>query len=281
MNILLIGKDGQLGKAFEKECINQNLPYTAIGREHCDITDHEAMDKILGEVKPTHVINATAYNLVDKAQSDGKDLAFAVNAKALEHLADWAHQYKAKLIHFSSDYVFDGKKGHPYTEEDIPNPLNEYGKSKLEGENAVLKYPEHLVLRTSWVYGDGEQNFIHKFLKNAEQKDILPGTIDEVSTPTSTRLLVTLTFLGIRKDISGLFHATNSGHTSRADWAREILNIKHLDKTVEDVSLKIWNLPAPRPAFSPLDNTRIATILDIHIPDWKEELKNFLEHSKA
>lgn len=276
MNILLIGKDGQLGKAFEKECSKQSISYTAAGHSECDITNAAVLEKLISKVKPTHIINTSAYNLVDKAEGEGKTDAYKANSEALKTLAQLAHEGDAKLIHYGSDYVFDGNKNAPYAEEDATHPLNEYGKSKAQGEQEVLVYPEHLVMRTSWVYGDGEQNFIYKFLKNAEQKDILPGTFDEVSVPTSTKLLVELTLRALDKNLSGLFHAVNSGYCSRADWAREILRIKGIDKQVEEVSVTTWNLPAKRPTFSAMDNSKIAHALQIRIADWRDELSDFL-----
>ncbi|MFN7161223.1 MAG: dTDP-4-dehydrorhamnose reductase [Candidatus Gracilibacteria bacterium] len=276
MNILLIGKNGQLGKAFEKELIERNISYTAVGHSECDITDTSALEKLILSVKPTHIINTSAYNLVDKAENEGKIDSYKTNSEALKKLAQFAHEYGAKLVHYGSDYVFDGNKKTLYTEEDPQQPLNEYGKSKAHGEQEVLVYPEHLVLRTSWVYGDGEQNFIFKFLKNAEQKDILPGTFDEISVPTSTRLLVELTLKALDKDLSGLYHVVNSGYCSRADWAREILKIKGMKKSIEEVSITTWNLPAKRPTFSAMDNSKIAHDLQIEIPDWRDELFDFL-----
>lgn len=279
MHILLIGKNGQLGKAFEKEFLKRGISYTAAGREECDITDYTALEMLIGSSNATHLINTTAYVLVDKAESDGKEAAYAANRDAPKNMAALAHKYHIKLIHFGTDYVFDGEKETLYTEEDVAHPLNEYGKSKLEGEDAVRTFPEHLVLRTSWLYGDGEQNFIFKFLKNAEQKDVLSGTVDEISTPTSTRLLVEITFGALEKNLSGLYHAVNSGYCSRADWAREILRIKNLNKAVEDVSITSWNLPAKRPAFSAMSNEKIAQALGLTIPDWREELAEFLNAS--
>lgn len=277
MNILLFGKHGQLGKAFIAFFQEKGISYEAHGRDTCDSTDYALIESLIQDLRPTHIINCSAYNQVDAAETpEGEKLAMEVNYLAVEHLSKLAQNYQAKFVHFGTDYVFDGQKNDAYTEEDIPNPLNTYGRSKLKGEEAVLKNPTALMLRTSWVYGEGTQNFIYKFLGFAEKKEVLPATFDEISVPTSTRLLVELTMKALEEELSGLFHATASGWASRADWAREILKLKKLKNTIEEVPMSTWNLPAKRPGDSHMSNKKLADSLHISIPTWQEDLARFL-----
>lgn len=278
MHIALFGKNGQLGKELQKKMDQAGLPYTAFGAEECDITDYKKVEEILTPLQPTHVINATAYNLVDKAEQEETEIAYAVNHLAVSNMAKVAHSVHARLLHVSTDYVFAGNTTIPLTEEDGALPLSHYGKSKLGGEEAVLSYPEHSAFRTSWLYGDGTQNFIYKFLKNVETNaGVLKGTYDEISIPTSTEVLADILLCAVQKNISGLFHATCGGEASRAEWAREILKIKGIDRMVEELSIQSWNLPAARPHYSVMSNEKIQNALGKKLPHWKEELKRIIE----
>ncbi len=276
MHTLLLGKNGQLGKEINQLLESQNIPHTAVGREECDLTSREQIQTIIQNSNPTHIINATAYNNVDGAEApEGKQTAFAVNEKALEYIINEAKKINAYLIHISTDYVFDGTKTAPYLESDTPNPLQIYGQSKLAGEKIVLGYDKGLVLRTSWVYGNGEQNFIHKFLKFAETRDELSGTSDEYSVPTSAVWLAKIIMQCAEKDLTGLFHAVPNKQASRLEWAQAICEIWKLKKSLKSVLLSSWNLPATRPSFTVMDSHKLELSLEQSFPDWKDLLQLF------
>lgn len=277
MNICIFGKHGQLGSELTTQLDKQGISYKAFSSQECDVTDHKKMQEILTEIRPTHVINATAYNLVDKAEGEGKDAAYAINHLAVEAMAHFSHDLHARLLHVSTDYVFDGKKDTPYTEEDTASPLSEYGKSKRAGEEATLLFPAHAVFRTSWLFGKGQQNFIYKFLQNVQNNPgVLKATYDEVSVPTSTEALAHCIINSIKEGYSGLFHGTCSGSASRADWARSILKAKGLERALEEVSIRSWNLPATRPTYSVMSNAKINGFLKNPLPHWEEELEKYI-----
>ncbi|WP_029522927.1 dTDP-4-dehydrorhamnose reductase [Persephonella sp. KM09-Lau-8] len=274
MKYLILGKNGQLGNAFVKYLANQKKNFSALSHEECDISDLNIVLKVLEDYKPDIVINCAAYNLVDKAESEYWN-AYKTNALGVKNLAYACKEYNSYLITYSTDYVFDGTKENGlYTEEDIPNPLNEYGKSKLTGENWLMEEnPEkYLIFRTSWVYGEGKQNFIYKLMQWTKNNDYLKIAYDEISVPTSTRTIVNVSLKAIDKGLTGLFHLTNTEYASRYEWAKKIFEIKRIKKFIYPVSKDIFNLPAKRPKFSAMDNQKISSMLDTNIPTWYEEL---------
>ncbi|HHG73662.1 MAG TPA: NAD(P)-dependent oxidoreductase, partial [Persephonella sp.] len=188
-------------------------------------------------------------------------------------------KYSSYLISYSTDYVFDGTKENGlYTEEDLPNPLNEYGKSKLTGEKWLLEEnPEkYLIFRTSWVYGEGKQNFIHKLMQWAKDSDYLKIAYDEISVPTSTRTIVEVSLKAVDQGLTGLYHLTNTGYASRYEWAKKILQIRGIKKFIHPVSKDVFNLPAKRPDFSAMDNGKISRETKVEIKSWDEELETVL-----
>ena len=169
------------------------------------------------------------------------------------------NNYKAKLVHFSTDYVFDGSKEGLYTEEDNPNPLNEYGKSKLFGEYFIQEQMEdYLIFRTSWVYGEGKQNFIYKLTGWAKSQEYLKAACDEFSVPTSTRTIVEVTLKAIQQELTGLYHLVNTGYASRFEWAREYFRLRGINKFIYPPYQSNFNLPAQRPRFSAMSNKKYA-----------------------
>ena len=278
MRYLIFGKNGQLGNTFVKYLDNQKKDFVALSHKECDISNLEIVLKAFEEYKPDIVINCAAYNLVDKAESEYWN-AYKTNALGVRNLAFAANKYNSYLITYSTDYIFDGSKENGlYTEEDTPNPLNEYGRSKLTGEKWLLEenIKKYLIFRTSWVYGEGKQNFIYKLMQWAENNEYLKIAYDEISVPTSTRTLAYITLKAIDTGVTGLYHLTNSGYASRYEWAKKIFEIKGINKFIYPVSKDIFNLPAKRPKFSAMDNEKISKVLDIEIKTWKEELNNFL-----
>jgi len=276
---LVIGKNGQLGKEFLRKLDEMaNAEITAVGHKECDISNLKQVLDVFSTVKPDIVINCAAYNFVDKAEEDYVS-AIKVNGLGVRNLAFASNKYRSFLVHFSTDYVFDGtKRNGLYTEEDTPNPLNEYGKSKLIGEKLLREETDNFLLfRVSWVYGDGKQNFIYKLLSWAKEREYLLISHNEVSVPTSTKTIVEMTLKALDVGLKGLYHLTNSGYASRYEWAKKVLQIKGIRKVIYPVSSEVFNLPAKRPEFSAMNNNKLAKILGIEIPWWEYELERFLK----
>ncbi len=274
--IILTGANGQLATEFKKALESMGKEFRAFSRDELDITDFELVMGVFKQLKPEVVINCAAYNLVDKAEEE-IEKAYLVNAVGVCNLVTASQEVKARFVHFGTDYVFDGKKENGlYTESDKPAPLSEYGKSKLLGERLALRYDKSLVLRVSWVYGHGKQNFIHKLLTWAKNFEYLKISCDEFSVPTSTQTIVDLTLKALDRGIFGLYHAVSSGFASRFEWAREVFDILSIDKFIKPVSMDEFSLPAKRPKFSAMSNLKLSKELSVDIPSWKESLRKFL-----
>lgn len=277
MRYLITGKNGQLARAFQQEFDLRALDFLAPDESAFDITDRAAVLEAVGSYKPDVIINCAAYNLVDKAEQD-RDKVFSVNAEGPGILAAAAKKNNAVLVHFGSDYVFDGaKESGLYTEQDPVHPLNVYGESKREGERLVQERTDkHIVFRLSWVFGKGKQNFIHKLSEWSRNNTFLKIACDEFSVPTSTHTVVQVTMKALEQGAFGLYHLTNSGYCSRYEWARYILSELGITKFIRPVSMDSFNLPARRPGFSAMSNEQICRRLTISIPTWQEAVTSFL-----
>ena len=285
MNILIFGKDGQLGKAFQN--LFQKAPPASeisiqyIGRNHCDLSNARALSDLLNLSKPDLIINAAAYTAVDKAETE-QELAFAINAKAPEMMAQYATKHGSTLLHYSTDYVFDGSKDSPYIESDHRKPINMYGKSKAAGEEAVEQVfanrssGQYAIFRTSWVYGDGA-NFIRTILRLAKEREELKVISDQYGVPTNADWLAQVSLdlvldsqYRLRKFTSGIYHAVPSGKTNwhelavLAAQAALDANIALKLKPHDIVSILAAQYPvaAPRPANSCLDNSKLRLALE-------------------
>jgi dTDP-4-dehydrorhamnose reductase len=262
---------------------------TALDYEDLDLTDLKALQLRLDEFKPDLIVNASAYTAVDRAESEA-DIAMRVNGQAPGIMAEAARRSGAMLVHYSTDYVFDGSKGSPYIETDSPNPLNVYGQSKLAGEKAVQQAAgSYLILRTSWVYSTRLQSgFVQKVLAWARQNEMLRIVEDQIGCPTWARMLAEVTgFLLAKggnqltdyfKSRSGVYHVAGKGSASRYEWARAILaNDLHKEEQrtqgIEPALSSEFPTPAVRPAYSVLDCSRFEEVFDLHIPDWQENLQ--------
>jgi len=276
MKVVITGADGQLGLAFQKELARRQVAFFGTDISTCDITNAKSVDALLDLHQPTVLINCAAYNLVDDAEAES-DVAFAVNAHAVKILALACATRKIKFVHYSTDYVFDGQKGACYTEEDTPNPLNVYGISKRDGENwARTLVADHLVLRTSWVYGEGQQNFLYKVTQWASKNKVLRMSADEVSVPTSVEDLVQVTLLALDKGITGLYHLTSSGYASRYEWAKYFLGSVGADVSVAPAPMASFQLKAARPLFSAMSNEKISAALGVTIPSWQKGVDRYV-----
>ena len=273
--VLITGASGQLGKEFVKVLSSKGIDFVALERKDLDVTNFEKVYKTLKEINPSVVINCSAYNQVDLAETEILK-AFSTNAIGPYNLAITCREINAKLIHYSTDYVFDGIKKGLYTEEDSPNPLNQYARSKLLGEELVRQVLEdYLVLRVSWVYGEGTQNFLYKLEEWAKKQEVLKVVVDEFSVPTSTKTIVEVTLKAIDAGLTGLYHLTNSGYASRYEWAKEYFKLKGINKLIYPALQADFNLPAKRPKWSVMSNEKISKALGITIREWKEGLKSF------
>jgi dTDP-4-dehydrorhamnose reductase len=278
---LILGSNGQLGKEFRKELAKRNLKFSAPEEKDCDITDFNGLEKIIDGIAPTVIINCAAYNAVEEAESKS-DLAYLINHRAIENVAQICKRNGIFLIHYSTDYVFDGKKGELYVETDEVNPLNIYGKSKLAGEMAVRNLLKNcLVFRPSWVFGDGTQNFIYKLRGWAAKNNTLKISSDEISVPTCTRDIVAYTLAAFDKKLTGLYHLTNSGHASRYDWARAVIEALNLQNTIVPVPMSTFPSAIQRPQFTAMSNKHLSETLGVTIPDWKTAVREYLRTSET
>ena len=275
---LITGSKGQLGKEFCRLFDKNSIEYKGVDIDDIDISNPDELTGLFASWKPDIIINCAAYNQVDLAESNYQQ-ALKINAKAVQTLAEMAAGHKAFLVHYSSDYVFDGtKEDGLYTESDKTSPANKYGQSKYEGEKLLRPYMDNtLVFRLSWVFGEGTQNFIYKFRQWIEKNEILKISFDEVSVPTHTETVADVTLKAVDAGINGLWHLTNSGYASRYEWAKYILKVLGSKNLLYPVKRNIFNLPAYRPYFSAMSNENISSELNITIPDWEDAVKAHLK----
>ena len=273
---LILGAEGQLGKAFKNYFADHGISFSAPPEKDCDITDTSNLEKIVEMVSPTVMINCAAYNAVDNAEEE-KELALMINCTAIGKIIEICNHHQIKLIHYSTDYVFDGTKGDLYTEEDETAPINVYGQSKLAGERTVAeKAHDYIVFRTSWVFGDGMQNFIYKLRQWAKRNKVLRISCDEVSVPTFVNDIVHVTLQATNNHLEGLFHLTNTGYASRYEWARHVMRILNMDYTIIPVPMNTFPSKARRPLFVPMSNEKLSKKLGVDIPHWKDSVKRHL-----
>lgn len=268
--ILIAGSGGQLGSEFVRALENSDYDCIAPDESSFNITDYTGSKKIISEIKPDIIINCAAYNAVDDAE-DKPDIAFSVNRDAVRNLAEICNDSGIFLVHYGTDYVFDGAKMDFYTEGNIPNPQGVYGKSKLEGEIVVRENLENfLIFRLSWVFGRGKQNFLYKLSQWAEKNHVLKISADEVSVPTYTGHIVGATIAALEKGLSGLYHLTSSGYASRYELARYYIEKTGRNNLVIPVPMSSFPVKAKRPGFSAMSNAKLCGDLGISLPHWKE-----------
>ena len=278
MKYLIAGSNGQLAREFIRVLGAAEREVIAPTEESLDISDLSAIHEAISENKPEVIINCAAYNLVDKAEEDF-DAACSVNAIGARNLAIASKKHNVLLVHFSTDYVFDGSKEDFYTEQDAPNPVNNYGKSKLLGERWVAEETDDfLLLRLSWVFGEGRQNFLFNLSKWAEKNRVLKVVCDETSVPTFTEDIAKVTLLAVDHGLKGIFHLTNGGYATRYEVARYFFEKLGVDKLILPVSSDYFPTATKRPPFSAMSNRRISEALSLHIPDWKNGVDRFIEN---
>jgi len=285
--ILVPGRNGQVG--WELQAALEPLG-TVIGldRSGMDLASPDSIRRAIRDAKPDVIINAAAYNHVDRAESE-PDLAMQVNGIAPGIMAEEAKRLGAILIHYSTDYVFDGELGRPYSEEDAPNPLNAYGRTKLAGERAIESVGgQYLILRSSWVYSARGSNFVLTVLRLAREKPELAMVNDQFGSPTWARWLAQATAELLRKRElisrhSGVYHLTASGHASRYEFAKAIIDImKEVSgipsgwASVKAIGSDAYPLPAMRPRNPVISKDKIKRVFGIEMPRWEDQLRAFL-----
>jgi len=275
----VVGANGQVGKAFVAACQAKGLTCVAYDRSTLDVTDNNAIFRLFAEDTFDVLVNCTAYNFVDKAESE-PDVAYAVNADAVSEMAYFCDKYAKKFVHYSTDFVFDGAKKSPYTEEDEPNPQNVYGKSKRAGERAVLdQCDDALVLRVSWVIGDGTQNFLYKVSQWAKDGRELRVADDEISVPTFADDIVRMTFAALDKSLCGLYHLCSSGSASRFTLTKEYARLIGLTNSIVPCSMSEFaaSYPAKRPGYSAMSNEKICAATGLVMPAWDRAMEHYVK----
>lgn len=278
--VWICGANGMLGSHFQRLLGEKQIPFLANGHRQIDITDRDAVAAFVRVQKITHIINCAAYTQVDKAESE-PEFAYKANAMGPAHLGLAARKYGARVIHFSTDYVFNGFGKQPYKEEQICSPLGAYGMSKLAGEVKLLDVlPEACIIRTSWLFGHPGKNFVDTMLKLMSQRDSLRIVVDQIGRPTYCQDLADAALEML--DLPGLFHFANQGETSWFDFASEIQR-QALDRGVlikpcalEPIPTSGYPTPAKRPAYSSLNTNKIEQQLGRCPRSWQAALSDYL-----
>ena len=278
MKLLVTGSKGQLAKEIIKISSNLNHELQTPGKKKLDITNLDLVLKSISDFRPDVVINCAAFNNVDLAEKKWKK-AYMVNGIGVKNLAIACSKYDAVLLHFSTDYVFDGRLTESYTIADRPCPINKYGKSKQLGEFFLQNYLDrHYLIRTSWVFGDGKHSFPNKLLDWKLEKKTLRIVDDQISSPTYSEDLATAVIKLITTDNFGTYHITNSGHCSRYEWAKFILDRTDWKGKLEKAKSSEFDTAARRPLNSVLDNFPLQESLDFKLPSWQEATEKFLKN---
>ena len=275
--IIVTGCNGQLGRAVNEFYKNDpEISFVNTDVDELDITDIDAVLKLVREVQPYAIINCAAFTAVDACETQ-YEKAFAINAIGPRNLAIAARETGAKLMHISTDYVFDGKGTKPYVETDATAPASAYGSTKLAGEKFVEQFAEkYFILRTAWLYGDGK-NFAKTMLKLAETHDVVRVVNDQFGSPTSTVELTKAIEALLFTDNYGIFHATCEGSCSWADFAAEIFRLAGKQTKVEGISTEEYGSVTPRPLYSVLDNRMFRLTTDFTFADWHDAIAVYLK----
>jgi len=293
VTILLLGANGQLGQELRRALapLGTIVATTRSGAlpdgSACEVADFDqpaSLTALLDRVRPALVVNAAAYTAVDRAEDD-REAAFRANAEAPGVLAHWCAQAGVPLVHYSTDYVFDGQGTRPYREDDATAPLGVYGASKLAGEQAIRAAGgRHLIFRTAWVYASHSANFLRTMLRVGAERDVLRVVADQIGTPTPAALIADVTAQALQHDgaLSGTWHLTAKGETSWHGFAEAIFadavatGVLPRAPIVEAISTAEYPTPAKRPAYSHLDVAKLEQDFGVSLPSWQEGLKRVI-----
>lgn len=287
MRILLFGRDGQLGREL-KTSLGSLGDFIAVDKKDLDLKEVDLIPAFIKQVHPNVIVNAAAYTDVDRAEIESEE-AYTINARACGVMAESARNIQSLLIHYSTDFVFDGEKGAPYTEDDPANPINVYGQTKLAGEKSIEAVGgSYLILRTSWLYGSGQNAFPFKVLAWAREQRRVRIVQDQMGSPTWSRMLAEVTkallnlkgkeSLGWLIERSGLYHVAGKGAVSRFEWAKKILELdphpeEHVIEELQPAQTEEFPAPAKRPGFSALDCQRFESTFGIPLHHWASSLE--------
>jgi dTDP-4-dehydrorhamnose reductase len=292
--ILLLGKDGQVGSALQPYLAARGQ-LSAHGRKTCDLANVEQLRDVIRAARPMIIVNAAAYTAVDKAEQD-EEACFQINAVAPGVIAEEATTLGARLIHYSTDYVFDGAKHLPYLEDDVPNPLNVYGRSKLAGDHAILMAGDHTILRVSWVYGLNGNNFAKTILRLASEREELRIVNDQFGAPTSAELIAENTTRLVDCYLApdqkkagypfGVFNLAPKGRISWHGFALELIReaerqgqkLRVKNGGVIPIASKDYPVAATRPKNSLLDTTKLRQTFHLALPSWQESVEFFISN---
>ena len=293
MVVLVTGANGQLGQSIQfiagnypdpslkGEQANQ-IDFVFCNSQELDITQKGAIEAIFNKVKPDFCINTAAYTAVDKAESE-PEKAHLINVIGARNLAEVCKDFGATLIHVSTDFVFDGNKTTPYTEEDITNPQSIYGKTKLAGEKAIREvFDNYFIIRTSWVYSQFGNNFMKTILRLAKERTSLSIVNDQIGTPTNAVDLAEVILTIIKSKIQnpkskipfGIYNFSNEGQCSWYDFAKKILEVNSINIDLQPIPTTSYPTPAERPKYSVLDKSKIKNVFGVEIRTWEESLKD-------
>ena len=291
MKILLLGKGGQVGWELQRSLapLGELIALEFDSADYCgDFTNLNGLAETVRQVKPDVIVNAAAHTAVDKAESE-PELVRTINTIAPGVLADEAEKLGAWLIHYSTDYVFDGSGTTPWKETDATGPLGVYGQTKLEGEQAVARCTRHLIFRTCWVYAARGANFAKTMLRLAKERDELKVIADQFGAPTGAELLADVTAQAIRTtqdkpELAGLYHLVAGGETSWYDYAQFVIafakqsgeTIRVTPDAIKPIPTTDYPTPAKRPLNSRLDTTKLKTTFDLQLPDWRDGVRRVL-----
>ncbi|HEV2394989.1 MAG TPA: dTDP-4-dehydrorhamnose reductase [Verrucomicrobiae bacterium] len=288
MNILIIGRIGQVGWELRRTLAPLGK-ITAVDYPEIDLTDGSSIRNWVRKTSPALLVNAAAYTAVDKAETE-PERCNQINGIAPGILAEEAKTLGALLVHYSTDYVFDGAKTAPYVEEDVPNPLGAYGRSKLAGDRAIEQVGcRRLILRLCWVYGARGQNFMLTMMRLAREREKLRVVRDQLGCPTWSRMIAETTAQALAQVLrapepghwEGLYHLAASGQTSWHGFAEAIVALmpeaQKKCQLIEPIATQEYPLPARRPAYSVLSSEKLRRVFGLQLPDWKESLTHVLE----
>ena len=287
MVVLVTGANGQLGQSLQFIAPNYpDLHFVFCSSADLDISNLEHCQAVFSKIKPNYCINAAAYTAVDKAESE-TEKAHLVNVTGAQNLASVCKQYSTVLLHISTDFVFDGEKKVPYTENDIPNPTGVYGQTKLDGEKAIQAvFENYYIIRTSWVYSQFGNNFMKTMLRLASERDSISVVNDQIGTPTNAIDLANalvkiiqhchtelVEVLKPTTDNYGVYNFSNEGQCSWYDFAKKIFEINHKNIDLKPIPTSSFPTPAKRPKYSVLDKTKIKSTFGLEIKNWEDSLK--------
>lgn len=276
MVVLVTGASGQLGQALQAIAKQHStLQFHFTSSVEADITNKENLQEVFNRLKPDFCINAAAYTAVDKAESE-PEKAHLINVTGAKNLAEVCKGYNTTLVHVSTDFVFDGSKNTPYTEEDETNPQGVYGKTKREGEQEIEKIlTAHYIIRTSWLYSEYGNNFMKTMVRLGNERDSLGVVNDQTGTPTNANDLAEaiLQIIESGKKEYGIYHYSNEGVATWYDFAKKIFEVNTISVDLKPIATADYPTPAKRPVYSVMDKSKIKRVFGLNVSGWKDEVK--------